>query len=352
MIRIVLRALEFGYVNARVKAMKQGLLGEKEVNSMIESNSVNEIYAILEKSQYREDLVASALEDRTIADQIEFATTKNFSRTLQKIIKFVPKNFEHELIELFEKYEVNNMKTILISKHLGEDKEKIEPLIMDSTIISKGRMNKILEAKTVKEVVGLLGEIVYGKVLEKPLKVYEKDNEISSLLFTLDEYYYSKLPAMAENKSGDERIILKMLKSQADVKNISNICRGKKDDLPVEKLHKMLIESGNLSKEVLKKACAAKNVEDAAKVFEKNYALSKPIEEYKKTDSLIPIELELERNIAKKGLKVLRNSVLSIGTVAGFLLLKEEEISNIRKIVRSKEFNVPNEQIKEMAVIV
>ncbi|MCR4335183.1 MAG: V-type ATPase subunit [archaeon] len=346
------KAFEFGYANARVKAMKQALLGEKEINAMTEANSADGVYSLLEKTQYREDLVVSALKERTIADQIEFATTKNFSRTLQKIVKIVPKKFENEIKELFEKYDVNNLKTILVSKHLGKVKEKIEPLIIDSMSISKGRMNKILDATSVKEVVNLLGGTIYGKVLQKHLKEYEKDNEISSLIFALDEYYYSKLPSIAKNPYGDERIILKMLKSQADIRNISNICRGKKDNITADKLHEMMIKSGNIRGDVLEKACSAKNVEEAAKIFEKNYSLGKAIEEYKKTGSLIPIEMELERNVAKKGLKVLRNSVLSLGTIAGFLFLKEEEVNNIRKIVRCKEFNLPQEQIKEMTVIV
>ena len=348
----VLRAFEFGYANSRVKAMKQALLGEKEINAMTEANGVDEVYSLLEKTQYREDLVASALEDRTIADQIEFATTKNFSRTLHKIVKMVPKKFENQIQELFEKYDINSLKMILVSKHLGEAKEKIEPLIMKSTSISKGKMSKILDAKNVKEVVSILGGTIYGKVLGKQLKEYEKDNEISSLLFALDEYYYSKLPAIAKNDSGDERIILKMLKAQVDIKNISNICRGKKDNIAPDKLHEMLIKSGNIPTEILGKACSAKNVDESLKIFEKNYALTKAIDEYKKTGSLIPLELELERNLAKKGLKVLRNSVLSIGAIAGFLFLKEEEVNNIRKIVRCKEFNLPQEQIREMCVIV
>jgi len=346
------KAIEFGYANARVKAMKEAFLSEKEINAMIEANSIDEVYALLEKTQYREDLVASALKERTIADQIEFATTKNFSRNLQKLVKIVPKKFEKQLIELFEKYDINNLKTILVSKHLGEAKEKIEPLITDSMAISKGKMNKLLDSKSVKEIVNILGGTGYGKVLGKQLKEYEKDNEIALLIFALDEYYYSKLPSIAKNPYGDEKVIIKMLKSQADIRNISNICRGKKDNVATDKLHKMLIKSGNISTEVLGKACSAKNVEESLKIFEKTYGLTKAIEEYKKTGSLIPLEMELERNLAKKGLKVLRTSVLSLGAIAGFLFLKEEEVNNIRKIVRCKEFNLPQDQIREMCVIV
>ena len=61
----LVKALEFGYANARVKAMKQSLLSEKELNALAEAKSIGELYSLLEKTQYREDLVASALKERT-----------------------------------------------------------------------------------------------------------------------------------------------------------------------------------------------------------------------------------------------------------------------------------------------
>ncbi|HZX20669.1 MAG TPA: V-type ATPase subunit, partial [archaeon] len=203
-----------------------------------------------------------------------------------------------------------------------------------------------------RECISVLAGTEYGTVLDRQYKEYEKTLEISVLLFALDDYYYSKIPQIAGSEFGDERIILKMLKAQADIKNISNACRAVSGGMNVEKVEELMIKSGNIPMEVLGKACHAKNVEEAVKIFDKYYPLSKALEEYKKTGSLIPIEMELERNVAKKGLKVLRNSVLSLGSIAGFLLLKEEEVSNIRKIVRCKEFNLPNEKIKEMMVVV
>ncbi len=346
------KAMKFGYSNARVKAMKQSLLSEKETNTLIEADDVAEVYTLLEKTPYKEDLIAGALKERTMADRIEFATTKNLSRTLKKIVKIVPKDTQGAVIALFQKYELNNIKTILTSKHIGEPKEKIEPIIMESMVLSKGKMNKLLNAKDVKEAVILLSGTQYGAVLEKQAKEYEKAGDITKLLFALDNYYYTKISAVVKNNLGDERIITKMLKAQADIKNISNICRAVKDGISEDKVTGMLIEGGNIGKDRLLKASRAKNVEEAAKNFISNYPLQKAIEEYKKTGSLIPIEMELEKNVARTGLKVLRNSVLSLGAIAGFLFLKEEEINNIRKIVRCKEFNLPNEKIREMTVIV
>ena len=126
-----------------------------------------------------------------------------------------------------------------------------------------------------------------------------------------------------------ERIILEMLKAQIDAKNISAILRAKNAGIEEAKISALVLGRGSLSREKVEKAVKAKNAEEAAKVFEKEFGLSKAIESFTKTGSLIPIEVELEKGVARKGLKVLSRSVLSKGAIAGLLFLKEEEVNNI-----------------------
>ncbi len=349
---IIGRAITLGYANARVKAMKQSLLTRREAEALAEAADVEEIYALLERTQYREDLVSGALKEKTLADQVELACTKNFSRTLRKIIRIAPKKLSAKICQMFEKYEVNNIKTALLSRHLGEPKEKISHLIVETGILGKTATAKMLDAKTVKDVGQALSGTVYGSILEKSMKAYEKDREPAVLLAALDDYYYRNLPRIARNQYGDGRIILNMLKAQVDAKNVSTLLRGKKEGIKEEKISGNLIPGGNIGIESLMLAAKAKSVEEAAKVFEKNFKMGKAIDAYKKNGSLIPIEIEAEKAVAAKGLSLLRTSVLSIGAIAGFLFLKEEEVSNIRKITRAKEFNMPAEKIREMIVLV
>ena len=220
---MVLRALKFGYANARVKSMKQNLLGQKELGAMLEARSVQEIYSILEKTPYREDLVANSLNEKTIADKIELACSHNFSRTLAKILKMSPRDSQEKIAAMFEKYDINNIKTILIAKHTNEDKKKIEPLLLDTGSTSKGLLARLLSAKGIKEAVAELGGTPYGSVLEKNMKKYEKEGEITVLIAALDDYYYKKLPQIAKNPYGDERVILGMLKTEVEIGRAS--CR-------------------------------------------------------------------------------------------------------------------------------
>ncbi len=344
------RVLKFGYANARVKAMKTGLLGEKEMGSLMDAKSADEAFALLEKTQYRQDMVAGALKEKTPADRIEFALSRNFSAAMKKIVRISPKEVRPVILGLFEKYEINNLKIIILAKHLGHSKEQFAPYIMDVGVLSRGRMQKAIEAKGVKEFAIELGGTEYGSALAKAMKEYDKDKDPVHLLAGLDEYYYSKLSGLDAGSYGGGRAITKMAKAQADAKNISSVLRAKKEGLSEEKAMKSVIGHGSVSKDRLRQAAGAKNVEEAAKHFERDFSLAKAIESYKKSGSIIPLETAVEKAVAKKGLKLLRNSVLSVGAIAGFLCLKEEEISNIRKIVRAKEFSIPSSELQEMIV--
>src|SRR3989338_10633037 len=100
---LMYRVMTYGYANARVKAMKQSLLQQKEMDSLVNAKSVQEVFSILDKTSYRQDLVASALREKTLADQIELAASKNFSYVLKKILRFTPAEAKEMVLGLFEK---------------------------------------------------------------------------------------------------------------------------------------------------------------------------------------------------------------------------------------------------------
>ena len=56
--------------------------------------------------------------------------------------------------------------------------------------------------------------------------------------------------------------------------------------------------------------------------------------------------------MARRSLKALRTSIMSIGAIVGFLFLKEGEMSNIQKIVRGKALGLPAEKVSQMLVFV
>ena len=347
---MLVRPVKLGYSNARVKAMKALLLQKRELEAIAEAKNIEEVFSLLEKTSYRPDLISGTLAEKTLADQIEIACTKNFSRTLGKILKLSPQDTRASIMSVFEKYEIENIKLLLTSKHLKQSRDKTANLIFETGILPRGAMSRLIAAKDVREALAALEGTPYASAIEKNAAKYE--GNITPLLSALDDYYYKKMQHMAKQFPGEERAMLKMLKSVIDAKNISVILRSKKENISNANILRFITAEGNINKDKMGIAVRAKNIDEALKLFERHFGLSAAIQEYQKTGSLIPVEIEIEKSIAKRGLHVLRRSVLSISAIAGFLLLKEEEVNNIRKIIRAKEFSLPNEKLKEMLVIV
>ena len=347
---MLVKPVKMGYSNARVKAMKALLLQKRDIEAIADAKDIEEVFSLLEKTSYRQDLVSGALAEKTLADQIEIACTKNFSRTLRKILKLSPPDSRASIMSDFEKYEIENIKLLLTSKHLKQAKEKTASLVLETGILPKGAMNRLVAAKDVREALASLEGTPYASAIEKNAAKYEGD--ITLLLSSLDEYYYKKMQGLARQFPGEERVMLRMLKSVIDAKNISVILRAKKENISNAKIFRFIAAEGNITKDKIRVAIGAKNIEECLKIFEKQFGLTSAIQEFQKTGSLIPVEIAIEKSIAKRGLHVLRRSVLSVSAIAGFLLLKEEEVNNIRKIIRAKEFNLPMEKLREMLVIV
>jgi V/A-type H+-transporting ATPase subunit C len=172
------------------------------------------------------------------------------------------------------------------------------------------------------------------------------------MMQALETHYYRQLPQLIKGFYKDDKLILDLFKSEIDAKNIANIFRAKQAGLTEEETRQMVFESGNLSPASLEELIKAKDVEAGVNALRKEYDLLPALEAFKKDGSLIHFEVALEKGIAGQGLKALSRSILSLGSIIGFLFLKEEEVSNIRKIVRAKEYDLPQNKIKEMMVLV
>ncbi|MDO8633733.1 MAG: V-type ATPase subunit [archaeon] len=343
------RSVRYGYANSRTKAMRATLLTKKEIESLIEAKNIQEIVGLLSKTAYSHDIMEEAV-SFSRADLVELSLTKNFSRTLKKLVKIAPKSDSEKISRVFERYDVLNIKNLLLGIHLREPKEKIKLLLIESPGFSRASLNSLAESPGVKELVEKLKNSDYYSVLAQKVSEYEKNQEIENLVSALESRYHKKA-AEANRVSADiGKTVKSMLDAETDAKNIMTILRGKKEGFDAKKISGMLIEGGKLSRSELEKIGSANFVEEAVKL-QKAFDLSGALEDYKKSPSLTHFENALEQSISAKGLAELRRSILSLSAIVGFLFLKEKEISDVRKIVRTKEFGFSPEEIRKIVVV-
>ncbi|VVC04632.1 V-type ATP synthase subunit C [Candidatus Burarchaeum australiense] len=345
----VLNNLRYAYSNARVKGMRAHLLSQQQMDELMGARNVEELMGMLNNMGYREDFIKPAVMFGG-ADLVELALGRNMARTFTKVLSFAPRDGKNTLGALIDQWDVHNIQTILLAKALGEENKRIEPLLVNAGSLGEDAVRELLRKESVKDVVEELRGTGYYDAAQEGYEKYQETKEISSLLAALDAHYYATLPSHIRASHRDEHVIVGLVKTEVDVKNVMNILRAKKAGLKAEAIEGLVFEAGNLSRLELERLAECENVEQTVNSLKAKYELEGAFEKFKEDGSLVHFEVELERRIVERGLKALRRSIMSVGALASFIFLKEEETNNIRKIVRGIEFGLPREEIRKMVV--
>lgn len=336
--------LTFAYSNARAKAMKSLLLPQTKIREMVSVKTVDAVTGILEETGYKQELVELSAK-YSGADLVERALTKNLASTLNKLLRISPHCGYIVLHALFKKWEVHNLKTILVGKSQGHGKEKIEAFLVSAGELNESKLEELLEAKTVEETIMLLKRTDYYPVLAPLMKKFLQDKNVLPLLNALDEYYYRGVAESA--KLAGDKPVSEIINAETDAKNISNILRAKANNFTREETRRIVVRGGSIPAKTIEKMIEAPDVKSTVELVKK-YDLSKALEQFEATKSITAFEIDLEKQIALFAAKKMRLASVSLAALVGYLYLKETEVANIRRIVRAKEFGLPQEKIAQM----
>ncbi|VVB66695.1 V-type ATP synthase subunit C [Candidatus Gugararchaeum adminiculabundum] len=346
------QTLIYAYSNARVKAMRTNLLKPSMVEEMVSLDSITSIAGLLERTTYREDLTHFSLR-YSGADLVELALGRNYGRMAQKLFKFTPTDGKSTLKAILGRWDAYNLKTILLAISVGKKTEEVEPYLVPAGELGEYDLKELSECANLEEFAKKLRRTSYGQIFSQLLKKHSdeaRQNDFTGLLAGIDSHYYNSVLQQVSATDSEGAFILSLINTEVDGKNLSTILRAKKNKLTAQVVSKLMIQGGTLTEQTLKKLIEAETVEGAVKLLKSKYDLASALEQYLKDGALSHFEIEFERTIARKGVSTLRRSQLSVGAIVGFLYLKEQEVGNIRRIVRLKDFNLPPEEIKKELV--
>jgi len=359
--RLESRALKYGYSNARVKAMKGLLLKQGMLEELIRVRTIEAMIEILQRTTYRDDL-ANASVNYSGSDLIEMAASANFARVVQKLLRVSPKE-DRPLVEaLLVKWDLLNLKTMMHAKMLGKDYDGIKHQLSCVGGLTEDDFRRIMKAEE-REILKAIKRTKLGeKMLSTSTEHFSKgmwetfNNALRNLdTFTqtetiIDAYSYMLMDkALAETGGKVASFVRNLLRIEIDAKNIMIIQRLKKHGADEKKIKNTLIKGGTINQHVMDKIIEAKDINALVPLVKpKFHKLELEGDNLKLTD----LEIALEKSLAAQKVVAFHRSALSVGVIIGFLLLKEEEMSNLRKIAKGKEFNIPEEDVRKMLVIV
>ena len=369
---LTFKPLVYGYSNARVRAMRTALLSRRQAEDLLKVRTNAAVAEYLGRTGYREDFAGMPAHVND-EDRVEIAVSRNFARTAQKIIRITPEQSKGTLRAFLGRYDVHNLKAILLARKLGKGIDEARRMLVPAGSLTSQELERMLSAKSSDELYEAIRISGFGAgffasasirhmpkaQIREALQQPDSNSRLDMLLSALDSYYYEVASSAANGGQGDLAILLNLIRSEADAKNVLTIMRLKKGGAGKREMMKGMVAGGNFTRRKLEAMADAKDFREAIGLASGFFIsetgrgeFASAEKKYSADGQLSHLEVVFENSIARRSLRVLRRSMMSVGAIAGFLFLKEEEMNNIRKIVRGKALGLAPERIEEMLVLV
>ncbi|TGC10602.1 V-type ATP synthase subunit C [Methanolobus halotolerans] len=336
----------YAYTTARVRAMKSKIL-PNETYPRLMNMGIYEIARFIGESEYKEDVDELARQYEG-ADLIEHALNRNLAVTFTKLIKISEGELNYLISENLKQYDVWNIKTILRGKYCKASTEDILEAIVAAGSLSYTFLSELATKSNYEEVVSELENTEYYAILRN----YNGTN-LSEIENQLDKMYYAGLFATTgSSKSKDRKLFARFIRIGIDIKNLTTLFRLKKAGITDPDMMDLMVEGGLKLKISDIERMLPLSFEDFIAELSK-YTYWEEISDVVSPDmvSLIDVESRLKKHRLKSAASFSNVYPLSIVPIMDYMLSKQNEVSNLRIIIRGKAANLSDELIREQLVI-
>lgn len=346
-IKPVLNMFPYTYPNARVRARTGRLFTEKEFSEIVESQNIGEVKNYLRSvPDYAKYIDLYPLEK---------ALDTQLAETYDLIARITPDNSKDVFKLLLKKWDIKNIKSIIIAKKANLNTEETLNLIVPFGGLTD-KLDSLIEAATVTDVLNALEGTEYPKILEDAIPIYNETGLLLPLEASLDQYLLKNLLRASATPEDDNTSLLhNYIGTMVDAANIKVIIRAKADNLKYEDIEAYMISDGYQIREwKLKELMEAEDVAGVVNGLEgTDYApmLSDAMTDYTETNSMESFENALDSHVSKTAKTISLKNQFGIGPIIGFLNRKENEVKNLKIIARGKrEEGFSTSMIKEMLI--
>ena len=346
-------SFKYGFVNAKVGAMKSYLLDDVEMKSLIETRDFDDAVALLKNTTYDKDL--AKLSSPSVVD-IENMFLKSMFRDYEKLVKSVggiPKTF---FAHYAKKFEIDALKLLLIMKSKGEEVKEYPWIVQN--IMTVPMAEKLVDMETPEELIEMLRFTKYYQILHNALSEYNEQGTVYPFITALDTYLYSGLDKIIQNTvvrqnlSGRDRGVAEhLIGIEIDAKNLLTVLRIRGTDKE-EILDWLIPMRYKLIDSELRAAFNVKSLSELPQILTHYIdVISAGIKDYEKTQSLFTLDNEFKKYILKANNRLFCGDRFHIGVPIAYLNLKENEVRNLTAILHGKEEGLSASQIEEAVVL-
>ncbi len=338
------KPVKYAYITGRVRAMKTKLIPAEMYPRMM-SMDTSEIARYLEETQYKDEIDALS-KDYSGTELIEHATFANLAKTYRKLLEVSIDEPSFLILEYLRRWDVWNIKTLLRGKFYGASDTEIVKYLVPAGELSGEYLAELAKKDTIQDIISAFDGTDYASALAQ----YD-GKTLSSVENALDKLYYFRMErAVGGTLSVGGGLLLKYVRREIDIRNLITLFRMNKAGVEAAVIQDNLIPGGKLYEELSR--MAGQPFGEFLRGLE-GYPFWSSISDIATADidAISRIEARLRAYLIRYAWALSNYHPLSILPVLGYMVSKETEVANIRKIVRGKEAGLPAELIEEQVVV-
>ncbi len=341
----------YGNVSAKVSGMKSKLLKERDYIDLASVKNVEAVAEmLLRMDSYKKQLEAAFQHGKPTSEAIEEAANKRLSEVVEKL-KLHFKGKDAELYKLFiKRYDILSAKVFFGELIKGRKPEEICPKMVCGTLNKEDWLEIVKSEAPLKafmrKVFGNSGSNEAGKVskLDVDMKTLNADNFVK-LAEALDTLYLEELKDKAARSKA-----FQLLLYEADIQRLLLVVKMQSNNAKPDEFKEALdeIKAGLLSKRAFIQAFKdKKRLKELLKLF----GIEGKAGENEGQENMAELYHKIKRQVAKQNKHTYSMTYFSIDRTLTFLLLLEEEIKNIKRIVVAKQLGMSKEDVLKSIVV-
>jgi V/A-type H+-transporting ATPase subunit C len=348
---------DYGYGNARVRGMRSRLLTPRFFDELMAMPDLGKIIHALIDTEYGPDVEAAVIKGRTPAAMDE-ALRENMVRTFQKVMGFLNAEAHGLIGTLLGRWDLFNLKSIIRGKHMHLKPEEIEDGLYAVGALRPTDLHLLVGLEDIRSVVDTLvtWESPYAVPLRENLAAYTEAGNLATLELALDRYYFEWAAKRLSGRRANTALARHILGLQADSVNLLTAFRLLKSDVGDVDPKSFYLPSGAYVDEALFDSLTGlSDVDEVLDGLKKTpYArqLEAVIATYVDEGSLSVFERALEDYVMRKALDSGKGDPLGVGITVGYLWAKQNEITNLRIIVKGTSVGMPADRMRKELILV
>lgn len=336
---------DYGYGNARIRAMKASLLDRRAYEALLSAASVEGLIEALVGTAYKEEIEAALVKYAGVP-----CVTEGLRRSVQRTVGSITRFFDgraRDLVRLVvSRWDLSNVIAIVRGQARGVSAEEILRALVPAGELKELELQELVKQPTIRATAELMltWRLPYGGALARALRL--SDGDLAQVETELHRVRFRE--ALADlGADANELCVREMLEAEIDVENLSLLFRlsgiGGRHAAP-------LVDGGSLPSRLLAEVAAARDIEAMVRLLQETpygSLLQGRLEKYRQSGNASVLERALEEHLVLKGVRMFHRDPLSIAIPIGYVWAKSNEVANLRLIAQGRALGWPPEAIRE-----